>query len=350
MVGAAGSASLVQPRTKRNVILGLIVGLALGIALAFIREALDTRVRSADELRARLGMPLLGQVPKPDRRPVHSQQLATLTEPTSASTEAFRIIKNRLEFSQLEHGVGSIVITSPRADEAKSTAAANLAVVLAQSGQHVILVDLNLRDPSVDRLFGLPDLGFTDVATGVELTDALNIVDIYSGRLDPNPGRLEVLTAGEPPPDPGEFLLSSFATEALAVLDKRCDVLLIDTPPVLAVGDAMTIAKHTDAVILVAGVNRVRRETLIETRDRARWLRRDETRRHRIGWLRSGARQLPAALTHGVGGRSQRIRPVEASARRTERTARQRGREEARRRDLGLRRIREGAGLDEDAT
>ena len=97
----------------------------------------------------RLGMPLLGQVPKPDRRPVHSQQLATLTAPTSASTEAFRIIKNRLEFAQLEQGVGSIVITSPREDEAKSTAAANLAVVLAQSGQHVILVDLNLRDPTV---------------------------------------------------------------------------------------------------------------------------------------------------------------------------------------------------------
>ena len=266
VVGAAGSTSLVQPRTKRNVILGVIVGLALGIAVAFIREVLDTRVRTADELQARLGMPLLGQVPKPDRRTVQSRQLATLTEPTSASTEAFRITKNRLEFSQLEHGVGSIVITSPRADEDKSTTAANLAVVLAQSGQHVILVDLNLRDPRIGRLFGLPDLGLTDVATSVELADALNVVDIYSDRLDADPGRLEVLTAGEPPPDPGEFLLSSFVAEALAALDKRCDVLLIDTPPVLAVGDAMTIAKHTDAVILVAAVNRVRRDTLIETR------------------------------------------------------------------------------------
>ena len=350
VVGAAGSASLVQPRTKRNVILGVIVGLALGIAVAFIREALDTRVRSADELRARLGMPLLGQVPKPDRRPVHSQQLATLTEPTSASTEAFRIIKNRLEFSQLEHGVGSIVITSPRADEDTSTAAANLAVVMAQSGQHVILVDLNLRDPSIDRLFGPPDLGFTGVATGVELADALNIVDIYSDRLDANPGRLEVLTAGEPPPDPGEFLSSSFATEALAALDKRCDVLLIDTPPVLAVGDAMTIAKHTDAVILVAGVNRVRRETLIETRDLL-----DGCAAMKLGVIATGGyaaergsypQRLRTALT---AIRSEYARSKRLLAR-TERPARQRGREEARRRDLGLRRIREGAALDEDAT
>ena len=105
VVGPALSASLVQPQTKRNVLLGVIVGLALGIALAFIRESLDTRVRSADEFRARLGLPLLGQVPKPDRRLAESRQLATLTERTSSSSEAFRILTNRLEMLQLEHDV-----------------------------------------------------------------------------------------------------------------------------------------------------------------------------------------------------------------------------------------------------
>ena len=99
-MGPADSASLVQPKTKRNVILGVILGLALGIAMAFVREALDTRVRSADELRSRLGMPLLGQVPKPGRRLAQSGQLATLTEPRSSGTEAFRILKSRLEISQ----------------------------------------------------------------------------------------------------------------------------------------------------------------------------------------------------------------------------------------------------------
>ena len=79
-------------------------------------------------------------------------------------------------------------------------------------------------------------------------------------------GVLEVVTAGYRPRDPGEFLLSTCVPEALAVLRERCDLLLIDTPPVLPVGDAMTIAKHTDAVMLVAGVNRVRRESLVETR------------------------------------------------------------------------------------
>ena len=268
VVGPAGSASLVQPQTKRNVLLGVIVGLALGIALAFIRESLDTRVRSADEFRARLGLPLLGQVPKPDRRLAESRQLATLTEPTSSSSEAFRILKNKLEMLQLEYHVGSIVITSPLEDEDKSTTAANLAVTLAQSGRHVILVDLNLRDPTVHQLFGLDNrLGFTHVAIGgVGVTDALNVVDVYTNRFSAAAGVLEVVTAGYRPRDPGEFLLSTCVPEALAGLAERCDLLLIDTPPVLPVGDAMTIAKHTDAVMLVAGVNRVRRESLVETR------------------------------------------------------------------------------------
>jgi capsular exopolysaccharide synthesis family protein len=271
VVGTAGNATLVQPKTKRNVILGLIAGLALGIALAFIREALDTRVRSADELRARLGMPLLGQVPMTSRRLAQSQALATLSEPTSSSTEAFRILKNRVEISKLERDVRSIVVTSPREDEDNSATAANLAVTLAQSGRHVILLDLNLRNPSIDRLFGLRDLGFTGAAVaelvGVELTDALTPVDVNTRRLNTRSGTLEVLCAGELPPDPGEFLQSRFVAEALAGLEKCCDLLLINTPSVLAVGDAMTVAKHADAVILVAQVNRVRRETLIETRE-----------------------------------------------------------------------------------
>jgi capsular exopolysaccharide synthesis family protein len=266
VVGFAGSASLVQPKTTRNVILGVIVGLALGIAIAFIREALDTRVRSADELRARLAMPLLGQISKPSLRLPRSQELATSSNPMSASTEPFRMLENRVEILQLENPVGSIVLTSPREDEDTSTTAANLAVALAQSGRHVILLDLDLRNPRIDRLFGLHDLGFTDVAMGFALTEALNVVDVNNGRPAAGTGMLEVLTAGERPPDPGELLSSRAAAETLAALDRRCEVLLINTPPVLAAGDAMTIAKHTDGVILLAEVNRVRRATLVETR------------------------------------------------------------------------------------
>lgn len=266
VVGPAGGTSLVQPKTRRNLLLGIIVGLALGVAVAFLRESLDTRVRSADELRARLGLPLLGQVPKLDRV-AQAQRLVTLSEPAGPGTESFRILKNNLEISQLQNHAGSIVLTSATRDEGKSTTAANLAVILARSGRHVILLDLDLRSPSIARLFGLgdrPDL--RSVAEGVRLGDALNVVDVHPDGATPGGGMLEVVTVVRPPPDPGGFLLSSFVSDALAELARRCDVLLIDTPPVLAVGDAMTVATRADAVILVAGVNQVHRATLDEAR------------------------------------------------------------------------------------
>ena len=262
LVGFAGSASLVQPKTGRNVILAILVGLALGVALAFLRDTLDTRVRSADELRDRLGVPLLGQVPRPRRR------LATLSDPTGPSTEAFRILKNNLEICQLEHHAASIAITTTNESEDGTATAANLAVILARSGRHVILVDLDLRHPNVDRLFGLSARhGLTSVAVGgATLVDALREIEVYPDGPRPDAGTLEVLTVGQPPPDPGGFLHSSFVAESLEVLEQRCDVLLIDTPPLLTAGDAMAIAPHADALILVAGVGGVRRQALADTR------------------------------------------------------------------------------------
>ena len=140
-------------------------------------------------------------------------------------------------------------------------------MILARSDQRVILADLNLRHPSIARLFGLPERpGLTGAALGVPLVDALRTVDVQPDRPRPVAGTLEVLTVGQPPPNPGEVLQSSAVAEVLEVLEKRCDVLLIVTPPLRAEGYAMTIASHADALILVAGVDRVRREALVETR------------------------------------------------------------------------------------
>jgi capsular exopolysaccharide synthesis family protein len=285
VVGPAGNVSLVQPKTRRNVILGILVGLALGIGLAFLREALDTRVHSAEEMQARLGLPLLGHLPKPDRRlaeadrraaqaesaragPPQPEQLATLSEPTSRSAEAFRILKANLDIRLVWQDVKSIIITSTAQGEGKSTTAANLAVTVARSGRHVILVDLDLRHPGIARFFDLADRpGLTSVAEGMlDLDDALSAVDVRASSSGTNSGVLEILTLGPAPSDPGEFLSSSFVPDALTALAARCDLLLIDTPPLLAVSDAMTIATRTDALILVAGVNQVRRATLAETR------------------------------------------------------------------------------------
>jgi capsular exopolysaccharide synthesis family protein len=164
--------------------------------------------------------------------------------------------------------VKSIIVTSTAQGEGKSTTAANLAVTVARSGRHVILVDLDLRHPGIDRFFDLGDRpGLASVAEGaLDLDDALSAVDVRTSSSATSSGELEILTLGPAPSDPGEFLSSSFVPDTLAALAARCDLLLIDTPPLLAVSDAMTIATRTDALILVAGVNQVRRATLAETR------------------------------------------------------------------------------------
>lgn len=268
LVGPAGGASIVQPKTNRNVILGLLVGLALGLGLAYLLESVDTRVRSADELRGRLGLPLLGHLPRPARHLAQAQRLATLWEPVGVSAEAFRVLKTNLDVTQLQHPVGSIVITSTTEGEGKSTTAANLAVMLARSGRHVILVDLDLRHPGIDRFFDLGGRpGLSSVAVGdVELADALSLVDVSADNRTADAGLLEVVTVGLRPPDPGEFLSSGFINDTLEALAARCDVLLVDAPPMLAGGDALAIATRTDALILVARLNQVRRAALAETR------------------------------------------------------------------------------------
>ncbi|HEY3764929.1 MAG TPA: polysaccharide biosynthesis tyrosine autokinase, partial [Gaiellales bacterium] len=295
VVGAAGSTSQVQPRTTRNVALGLIVGIALGIGLAFLREAFDTRVRSADELGARLNLPLLGHVPRPDRLLSEAPALVTLADPAGAGAEAFRILKTSIDISRLQHEVGSIMVTSTREGEGKSTTVANLAVILARSGRHVILVDLDLRHPRIDTFFDLDGQpGLTSVAIGeAELGEALCIVDVHPEHPVADGGLLEVVRVGVAPADPGEFLSSRFVTDAMAALAERCDVLLIDTPPMLAVGDAMTIATRADAVVLIAELHEVRRASLAETR---RML--DACPARKLGFIATGSN---GASAYGYG-------------------------------------------------
>jgi capsular exopolysaccharide synthesis family protein len=267
LVGPAGGASVVQPRTTRNVALGLLVGLALGVALAFLRDALDPRVRSDDELRERLGLPVLGHIPRHTGTPSADGRLMALTEPAGASAEAFRILKTNLSITQRQHDVSSIVITSLGDGDGKSTTAANLAVTLARAQLRVALVDLDLRHPGIDALFGLGGRpGLTSVATGeATLAEALNDIDVRPDA-PADGGRLEVLTVGSAPPDPGELLSSAFVANVLFALKRRSDVVLIDSPPILAVGDAMSIATNADGLLLVVDVTTARRETLMDAR------------------------------------------------------------------------------------
>jgi succinoglycan biosynthesis transport protein ExoP len=293
-VKKATGADRVQPRPVRNGILGLALGVVFGIGLAFLWEALDTRVRSADEIGERLGMPLLARLPEPPRRLRKPDRLVMLDAPHGVHAEAFRMLRTNLEFVRLNGGVRTILVTSAVEREGKSTTVANLALALARAGQHVALVDLDLRRPSLHQFFGAGTApGLTQVALGkATLQEALvpiALVELeYKRKLwgssngDSNgygeltaTGTLHLLTAGPLPPNAGEFVgskklasildhLAASAISQAASLDCDFDTVLIDSPPLLKVGDALTLSKHADALLLATRLNLLRRPMINE--------------------------------------------------------------------------------------
>jgi Mrp family chromosome partitioning ATPase/capsular polysaccharide biosynthesis protein len=280
------SAAQVQPKPNRNAILGLLLGAVLGIGLAFLWEALDTRVRSAAEIGERLGLPLLARIPAPNRKLRGEDKLVMVEDPTGVQAEAFRMLRTNLDFATLGHEAQVIMVTSSVQQEGKSTTIANLAVALARAGKRVVLVDLDLRRPFVDRFFRLDGPGVTQVALGhVTLDQAMATFVMMDPRAastngsghgngSGNGGRngrskghsvmLEVLPSGPIPPDPGEFVGTAALTEILEELRERADIVLIDAPPALNVGDAMTLSTKVDGIIVVTRMKTVRRQMLAE--------------------------------------------------------------------------------------
>lgn len=276
VVREAGVAKQVQPRPARNGVLGLALGLVLGLGLAFLWEALDTRVRTAQEIGERLGLPLLARLPAPPKRLQKDNRLVMLAEPSGVHAEAFRMLRTNLDFARLDRDVRTIMVTSALEREGKSTTAANLAVALARSGQRVVLVDLDMRRPDLDRFFRLDGrLGLTHVVLGhATLREALTPIVVggaepRGGVLRPNgngspDGELLVLRSGPIPPEAGEFVATHALGEVLAALRDRADTVIVDSPPLLNVGDAMALSTMVDAVLVVAQVNLVRRGSLNE--------------------------------------------------------------------------------------
>lgn len=282
VVQQAQKTAQVQPKTSRNSILGVLLGLVVGIGLAFLWEALDTRVRSAEEIGERLGgLPLLARVPVPNKRLRAKNRLVMLENPTGVQAETFRMLRTNLDFATLGRDARTIMVTSAVEREGKSTTIANLAVALARSGQRVVLVDLDLRRPFLHRFFDLDGPGITQVALGrasldealvpVSLTDAESRVKAIAngnghgnGHGVPVRGVLGVLASGPIPPDPGEFVRTAVLTEILEELRALADYVLIDAPPALHVGDAMALSTKVDGIIVVTRMQVVRRHMLSE--------------------------------------------------------------------------------------
>ena len=286
VVQTARTAERIQPRPVRNAIVGIVLGLALGIALAFVVDLLDTRVRRSEEIQEQLALPLLARLPAPPKALRKEDDIVALARPESPDAETFRVLRTNLAFADIDGQARSIAISSAIQSEGKSTTAANLAVTLARAGRRVILVDLDFRRPYLERFFDLPATpGATNVVLGdAALDEALTRIDLGAPAIapatpTPHPsggangrsngragGGLEVMPAGELPPNVGEFVASAALRGLLEALGDRCDMLLIDTPPLLQVGDTMALSAHVDALVLVARLGVVRRQMVDEVK------------------------------------------------------------------------------------
>jgi tyrosine-protein kinase len=328
LIQAAGKTVQVQPKTARNAVLGVLLGIVFGLGLAFLREALDTRVRTAQEISERLGLPLLARLPEPGRRLQRDEQLAMVADPRGVAAEAYRMLRTNLEFVRLDHDVRTIMITSAVTQEGKSTTAANLAVALARAGQQVALVDLDLRRPFIHRFFDLAQPGLTHVAIGqATLEDALRRVPVsdsdtaalassnghsastnghtpvetnghgpgpWEALLSARGGSLDVLTSGPLPPNVGEFVGSEKLAEILRDLRSRFETVIIDTPPTLQVGDASAMSSMVDAVVVIARMNIVRRAMLRELRRQL-----DAWPAHKLGFVVADAQEEEEGYGYG---------------------------------------------------
>lgn len=233
--------------------LGLLGGLALGVAVALVRHALDSTVQSPEQLRAATAAPHLGvvafdsQVPK---RPLIVQE-----DPQSPRSEAFRQLRTNLQFVDVDRPRRVIAVTSALPGEGKTTTTVNLAIAMAAAGSRVLVIEADLRHPKVADLLGVErSVGLTSVLSGrVGLEQA---VQPWAG------GPFGVLASGPLPPNPSELLASRQMRGLLASVRARYDAVLIDTPPLLPVTDAAAVAPGTDGVILVCRFKKTTRSQL----------------------------------------------------------------------------------------
>ncbi len=241
--------------TRQRVVVGLLVGLFLGIVLAFFLEYLDQTIKTASDVERALKIPVLGLIPIDPRgaRHVHPGRhhgiaLITSAAPDDPTSEAYRVLRTNVTFVSAEQrALQLICVTSPGPGEGKSTTAANLAITLAQQGSHTLLVDADLRRPLVHRAFNLvQEPGLTDILIGTSAAREAIRPNVIKG--------LDVLPGGALPPNPSELLGSEAMHRLLGELRSQYDTIIFDTPPVLAVTDATVLGTSADAVILVLRV------------------------------------------------------------------------------------------------
>jgi capsular exopolysaccharide synthesis family protein len=239
-----------KPRVQFNVALGLVLGTGLGLALALLREALDTTLHTAAHIEEVTRLSALGKIPTVSKQPP-----ITFLNGSSPLLEPFRHLRTSIFAIGRSTSIQTLLVTSAEAKEGKSTIVANLAAVFAQSGRKVVVLDGNLRTPTLHEVFNLPnDLGLSNVLKQeVRIDEALQKSD-YLG--------IYVLPSGPVPPNPTELLSLPHMKVIIAKLSGQFDMVLLDSPSLIQFADASTLALLVQDVLLVVGRPQARRETV----------------------------------------------------------------------------------------
>jgi len=271
---AAVPGSPASPKPVRNGVVGGILGLLLGLLLASVRHSLDRRLKSSEDVHRELGGDVVGHVR--DAAMGHAGALTVDRDPLEErDLEPFRVLRRNLDFLAGGRSLKTIAVTSPLPEEGKSTVAASLAASIAASGRRTLLIECDLRRPSLAPRLGLePKVGLTSYLAGdASPQEVLQFVDLHSpsssangsGPISVNPGaqRLACIVAGRPTPLPAEMLGARRFEEFLTQVSEVYDSVIVDTSPLLSVADTLEILPLVDAVLLCVRSNQT-------TRDQAR--------------------------------------------------------------------------------
>src|SRR5580658_9919756 len=265
----------VEPNIPRNIEFAFVLGLTSGVGLAFLLEGLDNTVRTTEQAQMISGLPPLGMIPMVSRTPrevsnpkrlsiassKEAVELVTQTRPNSQMAESYRALRTSLLLTNLGAPPKVIIVTSALPQEGKSTTSISCANVLAQKGTRVLLIDADLRRPSIHKTLGMgPRSGLSNVLTGsATLEQVITRV--------PSLPNVFVLPAGTPPPNPAELLASTQMRDVLEELRGQYDFIVVDTPPTLSVTDAVVLSPRADAIVLVIRSGQTTKQALRRSRD-----------------------------------------------------------------------------------
>jgi len=254
----------VKPKKRLNLLLAAIVGLGMGLGVAFLMEYMDTSIHTVEEIE-RQGFSVLAWVPRiqvsgrGEEYSIMSERLVSHLEPRSPVSESYRTLRTNLQYAKTDNSLRSIVVTSSSPKEGKSTTVANLAIVMAQAGMRVLLVDGDLRRPVLHHLFGQErEPGLTEVVLGrVSLDEVLKPTEVEG---------LTLLPCGTIPPRPAELLGSKGMREFVRQMGERYDFVLLDSPPAIVVTDALLLSKEVDGTLLVVRAGQTDRNALLRAK------------------------------------------------------------------------------------